>query len=204
MPNAAAFIADVGQNQMWAAQSLELQESQRFLTSGGMGSMGFALPAALGAASVYSARPIVVIAGDAGFQCNLQELQTVVRNQFPIKIVILDNGCHGMVRQFQQSFFDRRYQSTLWGYSAPDFALLGKAYGLETHAITEPGDVPAAIEWLRSTGMRPTLLSVKIDTYANAYPKVAFGSPITEMEPFAPRRCRFIAPAGSSHLTEIH
>ena len=185
MPSASAYIVDVGQNQMWAAQSLELGESQRFLTSGGMGSMGFALPAAIGAASVDSARPIVVIAGDGGLQCNLQELQTLVRNRFPVKIVVLDNGCHGMVRQFQQSYFDRRYQSTLWGYSAPDFALVGKAFGLETHAIAEPSEVTDAMQWLCSTGMRPALLSVKIDTYANAYPKVAFGCPITEMEPLA-------------------
>jgi len=188
MQEASAYIVDVGQNQMWAAQSLELGESQRFLTSGGMGSMGFALPASLGAASVDCASPIVVIAGDGGFQCNLQELQTVVRNRLPIKIVILDNGCHGMVRQFQESYFDRRYQSTLWGYSAPDFAVVGKAYGLETRTVTEPGGVADALEWLRSTGMRPALLSVKIDTYANVYPKVAFGCPITEMEPFAKPR----------------
>lgn len=188
MSAASAYIVDVGQNQMWAAQSLELGESQRFLTSGGMGSMGFALPAALGAASVDSARPVVVIAGDGGFQCNLQELQTVVRNRLPIKIVILDNGCHGMVRQFQESYFDRRYQSTLWGYSAPDFALVGQAYGLETLRLTEASDVANSIEWLCSTGMRPALLSVKIDTYANAYPKIAFGCPITEMEPFAKPR----------------
>jgi acetolactate synthase-1/2/3 large subunit len=190
MPNAGTYIADVGQNQMWAAQSLELAESQRFLTCGGMGAMGFALPAALGVASVDATRPIVVIAGDGGFQCNLQELQTVVRNRFPIKIVILNNGCHGMVRQFQQSYFDGRYQSTLWGYSAPDFALVAKAYGLETQAITESSDVPDAVAWLRSTALRPALLSAQIDTYANAYPKVAFGSPLTEMEPFAESRIR--------------
>ena len=129
-PDASAYIVDVGQHQMWAAQSIEVSEGQRLLTSGGMGSMGFALPAALGAAAVDSSRPIVVIAGDGALQCNIQELQTVVRNGFPLKIVAVDNGCHGMVRQFQEAYFEGRYQSTLWGYSAPDFGRVANAYGL--------------------------------------------------------------------------
>ncbi len=120
-PEVAAYVADVGQHQMWAAQSLELGEEQRFLTSGGMGSMGFGLPASIGTALSSEGRPVVVIAGDGGFQCNIQELQTVVRLNLPLKIVILNNKCHGMVRQFQESYFDARYQSTYWGYSAPDF-----------------------------------------------------------------------------------
>ncbi len=115
---AAAFVADVGQHQMWAAQSLELGQEQLFLTSGGMGSMGFALPAAVGAALARPGQPIVVIAGDGGFQCSIQELQTVVRNGLPLKMVVINNGCLGMVRQFQQSYFHERYESTLWGYSA--------------------------------------------------------------------------------------
>jgi acetolactate synthase-1/2/3 large subunit len=183
--DASAYIVDVGQHQMWAAQSVELGEHQRFLTSGGMGSMGFALPAAIGAAAVNSAKPIVVIAGDGAFQCNVQELQTVVRNKLPLKIVVIDNGCHGMVRQFQESYFEKRYQSTLWGYSAPDFARVAEAYGLETRGVENSSDVASAIGWLQSTGVRPALLHVKIDTHANAYPKVAFGCPVTEMEPFA-------------------
>ena len=86
-----------------AAQSLELTAEQRFMTSGGMGAMGFALPAAIGAACARPGQPIVMIAGDGGFQLNIQELQTVVRNQLPLKMIILNNRCHGMVRQFQQS-----------------------------------------------------------------------------------------------------
>jgi acetolactate synthase-1/2/3 large subunit len=185
LPEASTYVVDVGQHQMWAAQSMELGEEQRFLTSGGMGSMGFALPAALGAAAVNAGKPVVVIAGDGAFQCNLQELQTAVRNQFPLKIVVMDNGCHGMVRQFQESYFEGRYQSTLLGYSAPDFARVGAAYGLETCSVEHPNDVAKAVEWLHSTGLRPALLHVKIDTFTNAYPKMAFGRPITEMEPFA-------------------
>jgi acetolactate synthase-1/2/3 large subunit len=183
--SAGIYVADVGQHQMWAGQSLELGETQRFLTSGGMGSMGFGLPAAIGAAMADSSQPIVLIAGDGGFQCNIQELETVVHNRLPLKVVVINNGCHGMVRQFQESYFESNYQSTLWGYSAPDFERVAEAYGLEARRLAEPDDVAAAIEWLQSTQDRPALLDVKIDTYANAYPKIAFGRPMTEMEPLA-------------------
>ncbi|MGO8672220.1 MAG: thiamine pyrophosphate-binding protein [Capsulimonadaceae bacterium] len=181
---ASAFVVDVGQHQMWAAQSLDLGPAQRFLTSGGMGSMGFALPAAVGVAAADN-RPAVVIAGDGGFQANIQELQTVVRNRLPIKTVIVNNRCHGMVRQFQQSYFHERYQSTLWGYSAPDFEHIAAAYGLSGATVAEPGDVDAALRRLWADPLEPALLQVMVDTYANAYPKLAFGLPITEMEPLA-------------------
>ena len=181
----AAYVTDVGQHQMWAAQSLEIGEDQRFLTSGGMGSMGFGLPAAIGAALVSDGRAVVLVAGDGGFQSNLQELETVARNHLPVKMVIINNGCHGMVRQFQESYFDGRYQSTLWGYSAPDFARVSTAYGIDAHTVADPAEVEDAIEWLWRDPSKPQLLQVMVDTYANAYPKIAFGRPLTEMEPFA-------------------
>jgi acetolactate synthase-1/2/3 large subunit len=184
-PAAAAFVVDVGQHQMWAGQSLELAADQRFLTSGGLGAMGFSLPAAIGAACAVPGRPTVVIAGDGGLQLNIQEFQTIVRNQLPLKIVVLDNQCHGMVRQFQQSYFEARYQSTLWGYSAPDFARVAQAYGIEAATIASPGELPAALARLWRNPQTPFLLHVRIDTFANAYPKIAFGQPLTEMEPFA-------------------
>ena len=181
---AGGYVVDVGQHQMWAAQSLELTDQQRFLTSGGMGSMGFGLPASVGAAFACPQQPMVLIAGDGGFQCNIQELQTVVRNQLPLKIVILNNHCHGMVRQFQQSYFDSRYQSTLWGYSTPDFVKVAAAYGLEGRRIASAGEVAEALGWLWSAPQSPQLLEVSIAISANVYPKMAFGRPITEMEPF--------------------
>ncbi|MCX6905876.1 MAG: thiamine pyrophosphate-binding protein [Verrucomicrobia bacterium] len=181
---ACAYVVDVGQHQMWAAQSLELAESQRFLTSGGMGAMGFALPAAVGAAFARPDEPVVVLAGDGGFQCNIQELQTIQRNQLPLKIVVLNNQCHGMVRQFQESYFDSRYQSTLWGYSAPDFAKVAAAFGLESRRLEAPDQVDEALRWLWSKPRQPMLLEVAIATSANVYPKMAYGRPITEMEPF--------------------
>jgi acetolactate synthase-1/2/3 large subunit len=181
---AAAFIADVGQHQMWAAQSLELVEGQRFLTSGGMGAMGFALPAAMGAAVASPGRPVVVVAGDGGFQLNLQELQTIVRNGWPVKMVILNNGCHGMVRQFQQSYFDERYQSTYWGYSAPDFCRVAGAYGVQSAKISTDAEVERLMADMWADPTAPFLAEVAINTFANALPKIAFGHPITEMEPF--------------------
>ena len=183
---AAAYVADVGQHQMWAAQSLELSGDQRFLTSGGMGAMGSGLPLAIGAA-VQSGAPVVSISGDGGFQLNLQEMQTVVRNQLPVKMVVLDNGCHGMVRQFQESYFDGRYQSTVWGYSAPSFVAVANAYGIAGRRVEEPAEVAGAVAemWADES---PYMLEVAVDLGANAYPKIAFGHPISEMEPFvAPR-----------------
>ncbi len=182
---AGAYVVDVGQHQMWAAQSLELHAEQRFLTSGGMGSMGFALPASIGAALSVTGKPIVLIAGDGAFQCNIQELQTIVRLGLPIKLVVINNGCHGMVRQFQESYFESRYQSTYWGYSAPDFAKISSAYGICSMTVDTPGQTGAALRWLWERPEEPRLLQVMVDTFTNTYPKIAFGRPIGEMEPFS-------------------
>ena len=180
---AAAFVADVGQHQMWAAQSLELGPDQRFLTSGGMGAMGSGLPLAIGAC-IASGGPVVLIAGDGGFQLNLQELQTVARNELPLKMVILNNRAHGMVRQFQESYFGGRYQSTYWGYSAPDFVAVAAAFGIGAGRADDEDELDEAISSMWRDPEAPYLLEVAIDTAANAYPKIAFGHPISEMEPF--------------------
>ena len=181
---ASVIVSDVGQHQMWAAQSLELRKNQRFLTSGGMGSMGFGLPASIGAAFTKSPSPIVLIAGDGGFQSNIQELQTVVHHTLPIKIVILNNRCHGMVRQFQEKLFDKRYQSTLWGYSAPNFEKIALSYGIKAKTIKTESEIEKALEWLWKQPKDPQLLQVMIDTFTNAYPKMVFGLPNYKMEPF--------------------
>ncbi len=181
---AEAYVVDVGQHQQWAAQSLELTAQQRFLTSGGMGAMGFSLPAAIGAARA-TGKPAVVIAGDGCFQLNLQELETVAHLGLPLKIVVVDNGCHGMVRQFQQSYFDGRYQSTVWGYSAPDFSRVAEAFGIGSARADAPEDLAGALAELWADPTVPFLLTVSIDLTANAYPKLAFGRPVTEMEPLA-------------------
>jgi acetolactate synthase I/II/III large subunit len=188
---ATAFIIDVGLHQMWAAQSLVLRPGQRFLTSGGMGSMGFALPAAIGSAFASPGQPVVAVAGDGGFQINIQELQTIVRNRLPIKIVVLNNHSHGMVRQFQESYFESRFQSTVIGYDTPDFAKVASAYGIAgrrlegDRAASSDDFVAEALDWLWRDPAAPALLEVDVPIAANAYPKLAFGRPLNEMEPDA-------------------
>lgn len=184
---AICFLADVGSHQMWAAQSLELNLNQKFLTSGGMGAMGFALPAAIGACFANDRKPIVAIIGDGSFQLNIQELQTIVRNKLPIKMVIINNKSLGMVRQFQDSYFDSRHQSTVWGYDTPNFEKVAKAYEINAITVSESELLKEAIKAMWINPNEPFLLQVMIDPKANAYPKIAFGKPITEMEPhFAP------------------
>jgi len=181
---AGAYLADVGNHQMWSAQSLDLVHDQYFITSGGMGAMGYALPAAIGV-SIGLDKPVVCICGDGGFQLNIQELQTIKRNNLPIKMIIINNRSLGMIRQFQDSYFDGRHQSTMWGYDAPDFELVSKAYGIQAATINTEDDFDTSLKHLWENPQAPFLLQVMINSKINAYPKIAFGKPITEMEPFA-------------------
>ena len=180
-----AYLADVGNHQMWAAQSLEIYKNQRFFTSGGMGAMGFALPASIGATMGMDKKSVVVITGDGSLQINIQELQTIRRNNLPIKIIVLNNQSLGMIRQFQDNYFEGRYQSTYLGYSAPDFEKVASAYGIESETIHTESEIDNSLKKLWANEKEPFLLQVLIDVNANAYPKIAFGKPITEMEPFA-------------------
>ncbi|WP_281298243.1 thiamine pyrophosphate-binding protein [Flavobacterium limnophilum] len=184
---AKAYLADVGSHQMWAAQSLELGKDQHFLTSGGMGAMGFSLPAGIGACIALDKEAVVVLVGDGCMQINIQELQTIVRNHLPVKIIVLNNNTLGMIRQFQDSYFESRYQSTYWGYSAPDFSKVALAYGIDAKTIENMDEIENAVEWLwkDENAAKPQLLQVMINPHTNTYPKIAFGKPITEMEPFA-------------------
>jgi len=183
----AAYIADVGSHQMWASQSLEIKKGQLFLTSGGMGAMGFSLPAGIGVSIATNKLPVVVIVGDGCMQINIQELQTIVRNKLPVKIIVMNNKTLGMIRQFQDSYFESRYQSTYWGYDAPNFEKIAIAYGIESRTIDTADQVQGGVEWLWQEGntSKAQLLQVMIDPTTNTYPKIAFGKPITEMEPFA-------------------
>jgi len=175
---AKAFTADVGSNQMWTAQSLELGEDQLFLTSGGMGAMGYSLPAAIGASLLLG--DVVCITGDGGMQINIQELQTIKHNNMPVKIVVLNNHCLGMIRQFQDQYFGSRHQSTILGYSAPDFVKVANAYGIRSSAITMTAEIELGLKMLWEY-RGAYLLNVWIDTYTNVSPKVLFGNPITKM-----------------------
>lgn len=177
---ACAFTADVGSNQMWTAQSLELTRDQLFLTSGGMGAMGYSLPASIGACMTLN-KPVVCISGDGGFQINIQELQTIKRNNLPIKMVVLNNHCLGMIRQFQDAYFDSRYQSTVWDYSAPDFSRIANAYGIDSYCINREQELNHGLGLLWENPNEPFLLEVEIDVKTNISPKVMWGDPLTKM-----------------------
>ena len=177
------ITTDVGNNQMWASQSYEIKDGQIFLSSGGMGAMGYSLPAAIGACMANKNLPVLSISGDGGFQINIQELQTIKRNNLPIKIVILNNHCLGMIRQFQDTYFDSCYQSTLWGYDAPDFTKIANAYGIDAFPINNSEEIDFGLTRLWADSTTPCLLEVSIDIHTNVYPKMMFGNPITNMEP---------------------
>jgi len=180
---AKAYSTDVGSNQMWVAQSVELYGNQIFLTSGGMGAMGYSLPAAIGGCFALGKKPVVAIAGDGGFQINIQELQTIRRNNLPVKIVIMNNHCLGMIRQFQDSYFDSNYTSTVWGYSAPNFVAVANAYGIAASAIEHAEQIKDALQKMWADPNEPYLLEISLNIHTNVYPKMLFGNPITNMEP---------------------
>jgi acetolactate synthase-1/2/3 large subunit len=144
--------------------------------------MGFALPAAIGCAMSNSG-PIVAIMGDGGIQCNIQELETISLHRLPIKIIVLNNQSLGMVSQFQEEYFESRLQSTVWGYSAPNFEAVAKAYGINSKTINSVDETENAIKWLWKDPKEPLLLQVMIDSKTKVLPKVAFGRPINDMEP---------------------
>lgn len=180
---AGAYTVDVGNHQMWAAQSIEVRINQCYLTGGGMGSMGFSLPSAIGASFACPGKPIVQISGDGGMQLNIQELQTIKHHKLPIKMIVLNNHSLGMVRQFQQSYFNNRYQSTIWGYSAPEFCEVSKAYGIPAIKIQREDEIDTGLMQLWENPHAPFLLEVEIDKTANAYPKISFDNQLTEMDP---------------------
>lgn len=177
---------DVGQNQMWAAQSFRLKDEQRLLISGGMGAMGFALPAAMGAAMAAPGRRAVVIAGDGGIQVNIQDLDTVAAHRLPVKIVVLNNGCLGMVRQFQDMYFGGRQQSTVIGYGCPDLAAIATAYGIPAFVVTTPAQVVEVISHaLALEG--PAFIEVKLAQTTCVNPKLVVNRPIEDMSPHLER-----------------
>jgi len=181
-PRPCHYVTDVGQHQMWAAQSLAFSQSDRFLTSGGMGAMGFGLPAAIGASFADLEAMTILISGDGSFQLNIQELETVKRNHLNLKIVLFNNRCHGMVRQFQESYFDGKLQSTVEGYSTPDFVAVSKAYGLPADRLEAQDSAEQALNWLLAID-GPGLLEVPLSVRSKVYPKLAFGRRFGEMEP---------------------
>jgi acetolactate synthase I/II/III large subunit len=186
LPRHAIICADVGQNQIWAAQSLKLGPSQRFLTQGGMGAMGSALCLGIGAAYAKKKAPIVIITGDGGFQLNIQELQTVSIEQLPIKIIVLNNKCYGMVRQFQEQYFKSRFQSTVNGYNAPDFQKVSRAFGVRAAVIKKSEHIAEGLRTLFKDP-KPVLMEVMISQKNKVLPKLAVNRPLEEQDPKVPR-----------------
>ena len=178
---------DVGQNQMWAGQSFRLKRGQRMLISGGMGAMGFALPAALGAAKAAPGKRAVVISGDGGIQVNIQDLDTIVNHQLPVKIFIMNNGCLGMVRQFQDMYFGGRRQSTVIGYGCPDLVKIAAAYGFPTFSIASMEGAAEIID--RALALDgPAFVDIMLEQTTCVNPKLVVNRPIEDMSPHLDRQ----------------
>jgi acetolactate synthase-1/2/3 large subunit len=177
------MVTDVGQHQMWAARFYGYDQPNSHLTSGGLGTMGFALPAAMGAALGRPEQPIWVIAGDGGIQMNIQELATIVDLGLPIKVAIFNNGYLGMVRQWQQFFHQRNYSETR--ITGPDYVKLAAAYSIAGFQVTRASDVAATIEQAMAID-GPVVIDFVMEQEANVFPMVPPGQGNTNMIHKAP------------------
>lgn len=173
-PANTVVTTDVGQHQMWTAQHMSFERPENFITSSGLGTMGFGIPAAVGAQMARPEDMVICVSGDGSFMMNVQELGTIKRKQLPLKIVLLDNQRLGMVRQWQQLFFDGRYSETNLSDN-PDFLILASAFGIPGQRITRKDQVADALDTLlNSEG--PYLLQVSIDELENVWPLVPPGA----------------------------
>lgn len=194
----AVITTDVGQNQLWTTQFLALDENRQLLTSGGLGTMGYGFPAAIGAKLGNPCKEVIVIAGDGGIQMNIQEMATAVVYELPIIICILNNGYLGNVRQWQEMFYDRRYSSTCMRYRrscetgcnkpnrecpeyTPDFVRLAESYGAMGIRVTKAEDVEDAFEIARQNKKVPTVIEFIIEREVNVMPIVPPGNPLDDM-----------------------
>jgi acetolactate synthase-1/2/3 large subunit len=171
-------VSDVGQHQMWEAQYFPHTKRRSLITSGGLGTMGYSLPAAIGAKMGRPDEEIWVIAGDGGFQMTMAELSTVAAEKLPLKIAIINNGYLGMVRQWQDVFYEQRYAGT--PLHNPDFVKIAEAYGISAIAVNRKEDVASAIRQAQSHD-GPFLIDFQVDPFANVYPMVAPGKSNAEM-----------------------
>ena len=175
----AIITTEVGQNQMWAAQYYHFDKPNHFITSGGLGCMGFGFPAAIGAQIARPDKTVVDVAGDGSIQMNIQEMATALQYQLPVKIVILNNGYLGMVRQWQELFYNKRYASTCMN-CGPDFVKLAEAYGALGLRATKPEEVIPVLEKGLSSP-RTVIMDFVVEKEECVYPMVPAGAPITEM-----------------------
>ncbi len=175
----AIVATDVGQHQMWTAQFFGFREPRTLLSSGGLGTMGFGLPAAMGAQAAFPGRQVIAICGDGGFQMNMQELATLVQNRLPVKIVILNNNFLGMVRQWQELFFDKRYSQTCMELPI-DFIKLAEAFGATGFQASKPDEVETTIKKAFETP-GPVIMEFKIAREEKVLPMVPAGASLNEM-----------------------
>jgi len=176
----AIITTEVGQNQMWAAQYFKVNKPRTFLTSGGLGTMGYGFPAAIGAQVAFPDKLVIDIAGDGSIQMNIQELATAVQHDLPVKVAILNNGYLGMVRQWQELFHGKIYYATRLGEWNPDFVKLAEAYGAVGLRATRPEEVePVIKEALRIR--KPVLMDFWVEEDENVYPMVPAGEPLKKM-----------------------
>ena len=176
----AIITTEVGQNQMWAAQYYQFLKPRTLLTSGGLGTMGYGFPAAMGAQVAFPDKLVIDIAGDGSFQMNSQELATIVQYQLPVKVAILNNGYLGMVRQWQELFYGKRYASSSLEGISPDFVKLAEAYGAIGFRATKPEEVVPTLKKAFSLS-RPVIIDFVVDPEENVYPMVPAGEPLNHM-----------------------
>jgi acetolactate synthase-1/2/3 large subunit len=176
----AIIATEVGQNQMWAAQFYRYDHPRTFLTSGGLGTMGFGLPAAIGAQVAFPGKTVVDIAGDGSIQMNIQEVATAVQYKLPVKVVILNNSVLGMVRQWQEFFYNKRYSHTCVSVQ-PDYVKLAEAYGAAGLRATKPAEVEGVLKEAMRIKDRPVLMDFRVDPAENVYPMVPSGEPLNKM-----------------------
>jgi acetolactate synthase-1/2/3 large subunit len=175
----AIISTDVGQHQMWTAQFFKFNRPRTLLTSGGLGTMGYGLPSAMGAQAAFPGRQVITICGDGGIQMNIQEMATLVQNKLPVKIVILNNNFLGMVRQWQELFFDKRYSQTCMELPI-DYIKLADAYGAKGFLATKPDDVEKVIkQGFAEKG--PVIMEFKIAREEKVLPMVPAGASLNEM-----------------------
>jgi acetolactate synthase-1/2/3 large subunit len=175
----AVVTSDVGQHQMWSAQLIRFNEPRLWINSGGLGSMGFGLPAAIGAQYARPDKLVFSIVGDGGFQMSIPELATIVNQSLPIKIIVMNNGYLGMVRQWQELFYNNRLSETKLT-SFPDVEKLAGAYGFKGRTVSSVAEMPAALK-AAVDEPGPFLLNVLVSAFENVFPMVPAGGALNEM-----------------------
>lgn len=186
IPEGVMITTDVGQNQVWVAQSFMLKKQQKVLFSGGHGAMGYSLPAAIGAC-IASKDVVYSFNGDGGFQMNMQELQLIARKQLPVKIFVFNNHSLGMIRHFQEMYFESNYFQTKeeGGYYVANFEKIADAYGIEYQKIADVQSVPALKELVQNK--KPCLIEICLEENTYVFPKLEYGKPNQDQEPLIER-----------------